>query len=137
MILLFSVDNEHNRTLVFFVVFQPELKPSFRTMGDSEPSTPPGRVSKKTDAMSRQESMDKFNALDNTIRQMFDMIRYDRYRQMFDMIRYVRYRQMFDMIRYVRYRQMFDMIRYVRYRQMFDMIRDLANNPQQHICRLV
>eukprot|EP00795_Rhopilema_esculentum_P014766 gene14766-5873_t len=44
-------------------------------MGDSEPSTPPGKGSKEPDAMSRQESMDKFNALDNTIRQMFDMIK--------------------------------------------------------------
>ncbi|XP_065058040.1 uncharacterized protein LOC135685877 [Rhopilema esculentum] len=44
-------------------------------MGDSEPSTPLGKVSKETDAMSRQESMDKFNALENTIRQMFGMIR--------------------------------------------------------------
>ena len=44
-------------------------------MGDSEPSIPLGKVSKETEAMSRQESMDKFNALDHTIRQMFGMIR--------------------------------------------------------------
>ena len=61
--------------VVVLLFFQPELTPSFRTMGDSEPSTPLGKVSKETDAMSRQESMDKFNALDNTIRQMFGMIR--------------------------------------------------------------
>eukprot|EP00795_Rhopilema_esculentum_P003525 gene3525-biopygen1 len=44
-------------------------------MGDSEQSTPPGKMLRETDARSRQESMDKFNALDNTIRQMFHMIR--------------------------------------------------------------